>query len=133
MPGTSQDNMDDISAELISISTDNEVTCEQAFETAHKLGVSPLEVGKKINALGKKITKCQLGLFGYKPEKKILTPAEEVGSSLENSILNHITNNRIFCIDVWKIADENSIRRMDAAAACEKLSLKIKKCQLGAF
>ncbi len=133
MPGTNQDNMDDISAELISISTDNEVTCEQAFQAAHKLGVSPLSVGKKINALDKKITRCQLGLFGYKPEKKILVPAEKVDTSLENSIMNHVTNNRIFCIDVWKVADENSISRMDAAAACEKLSIKIKKCQLGAF
>ncbi len=133
MFGNDNDKIDQISSEIVSLSSDNEIPCERAFEISRKFDVSPLEVGLKINSLEIKISNCQLGLFGYKPEKKILVPAEDVSSSLENSIMNHLTNNRIFCKDVWEVANENSIGRMDAAAACEKLSIKIKKCQLGAF
>ncbi|NPV69475.1 MAG: hypothetical protein HPY55_02360 [Firmicutes bacterium] len=37
--------------------------CREALELAKRLGVSPSEVGKAADALGVKITGCQLGCF----------------------------------------------------------------------
>jgi len=47
--------------------------------------------------------------------------------------MQYVNNGRIICADVWKVADSQGITRLDAASACEKVILKIKKCQLGAF
>lgn len=124
---------DDLAGKLQNVSDGKEISCENAFTVIENTGVLPLDVGKLINRLDMKITCCQLGLFGYKPEKKILKPADSVSEQLSSLIMQYVNNGRIICADVWKVADSQGITRLDAASACEKLSLKIKKCQLGAF
>ncbi len=39
------------------------ITCAQAWEIADKFSVTKAEIGKQINELKIKITKCQLGCF----------------------------------------------------------------------
>jgi len=124
---------DDLTEKLQNVSDGKEISCENAFIVIEDTGVLPLDVGKLINRMDMKITCCQLGLFGYKPEKKILKPADSVSEQLSSLIMQYVNNGRIICVDVWKVADSHGITRLDAASACEKLSLKIKKCQLGAF
>ncbi|MFW5770750.1 MAG: hypothetical protein ACOCX9_04885 [Spirochaetota bacterium] len=124
---------EDLTTKLQNVSDGKEISCKNAFTVIENTGVSPLDVGKLINKMDMKITCCQLGLFGYKPEKKILKPADTVSEQLYSSIMQYVNNGRIICADVWKVADSQLITRLDAASACEKLSLKIKKCQLGAF
>ncbi len=124
---------DDLTLKLKNASDGEEISCENAFTVIENTGVLPLDVGKLINKMDMKITRCQLGLFGYKPEKKILKPADSVSEQLSSSIMQYVNNGRIICADVWKVADSNGITRIEAASACEKLSFKIKKCQLGAF
>ena len=48
----------------------NGLPCAVAFDIASTLGVSPLEVGKNADLLEIPLIKCQLGLFGYQPNKK---------------------------------------------------------------
>jgi hypothetical protein len=51
------------------------LTCPLAFKIAGELAVAPGEVGKAMDLLEINIVKCQLGLFGYSPVRKIVPRA----------------------------------------------------------
>ena len=61
----------------------NEVPCAVAFKIADALQVSPADVGKTADLLELELVKCQLGLFGYKPDKKIVKPKAAENPDLE--------------------------------------------------
>ncbi|RLB20074.1 MAG: hypothetical protein DRG71_10305 [Deltaproteobacteria bacterium] len=107
--------------------------CAVAFDIASKAKVEPSEVGFTLDYLGIKIIKCQLGLFGYKPKKAIVQPASEVDPSLEQVIKKRLRDGKLYCKDVWAIASERGLRKMEVSSACEALGIKITNCQLGAF
>jgi hypothetical protein len=111
----------------------NEISCASAFDTVGDLGVPPEEVGFTIDALEITITKCQLGLYGYKPNKKIIKPADQVTPDLEKAIHDGLVNNRLPCAVAWETAKTFGLRKMDVSSACEALGIKITPCQLGAF
>jgi len=109
------------------------VSCASGHKIAVKLNVQPAEVGIPIDLLEMRISKCQLGLFGYSPEKNIVKPAEKVSPELEEAILKTLSDNRLPCADAWEIAKRFSIPKMEVSSACEALKIKISACQLGAF
>ena len=113
--------------------SDHKVPCATAFKIANDLEVSPEEVGFTIDSLEISITKCQLGLFGYHPDKKIVTPADSVSSTLEDAIRQALINDRLSCAAAWEIAERLGLSKMQIASACETLGVKISSCQLGAF
>jgi hypothetical protein len=109
------------------------LTCAAAHAIAEELGVAPSEVGRSLDLMEVRLTKCQLGLFGYAPQKKIVTPAESVAADLEAAITAAAANGRLTCEGAWQLAADQGIKRMEASAACEALGIKVKPCQLGAF
>ncbi len=113
--------------------SDKGVSCSAAHKVAKDLGESPAEVGVTLDFLEVAITKCQLGLFGYRPEKKIVKPAENILQELEEAIRMNLANNRLTCKSAWEIAERLGIKRMEVASACEALEIKISPCQIGAF
>lgn len=114
--------------------TDNgTLTCAAAHAIATKLKRVPAEVGRCMDLLEVRLMKCQLGLFGYPPHKKIVMPAESVPADLQAAIAAAAVDGRIACKDAWRLAAERGIKRMELSAACEALGLKVKPCQLGAF
>ena len=112
---------------------DDKITCAAAHKIASELGISPSDVGVTIDLLEIRINKCQLGLYGYYPQKRIAKPAGSVSPALEEAIKNSMENGRISCLSCWKIAEGSGIARMDVASACETLKIKVSFCQLGAF
>ncbi len=113
--------------------SNNSITCAAAHKIATDLTVRPLEVGRTIDLLEKKLSKCQLGLFGYKPHKKPVKAASTVSVDLANQIRTSSENQHISCLNCWQIAQEQSYTKMDVAAACDSLKIRICDCQLGAF
>jgi len=113
--------------------SDQKLTCAAAHKIAGDLNVSPAEVGFTMDALEIRITKCQLGLHGYYPEKRIVKPAESVSEDLEKAIRESLVNGKIECAAAWDIAKKFGIARMGVSSACENLKIKISSCQLGAF
>jgi len=109
------------------------ITCSDAHEIAKKLGVSPDEVGFTMDMLEISIVQCQLGLFGYKPVKKIVGPAKEVSQKLKEEIEKAIRGGKLPCEEAWKISERLGIKKTDVSSACEALGIKIGPCQLGAF
>ena len=76
---------------------------------------------------------CQLGLYGYSPEKRIVKPAGNVTQELRNQLDRVAGDGRISCASCWKIAETIGLEKMAVSSACEALAIKIKRCQLGAF
>jgi hypothetical protein len=112
---------------------DLELPCAVAFEIAESEGVLPSEVGAAADLMEIPIVKCRLGLYGYKPDKKIVKPAPEVSADLESAIRTSLSSGRLACASAWEIAERFGIGKMEVSAACETLDVKIKPCQLGAF
>lgn len=112
---------------------DGTMACAVAFEIAESLGVPVEEVGFTLDLLEVSLVKCQLGLFGYGPARRIVKPAERVPPDLEKAIRESLVNNRLPCSSAWALAEKRRLRKMEVSSACETLGIKIGPCQLGTF
>ena len=122
-----------LSSAIQGLAEKGQIACTDVFKVVSELGVSPSEAGKAVDLLNIKLIKCQLGLYGYSPERIIVKPAESVSPELESMIRNNLVEERLPCAYAWKIAADLKIKKMDVSSAAEALSIKIKPCQLGAF
>jgi len=111
----------------------NELPCALAFKIADELNVSAAEVGKTADLLEIMLVKCQLGLFGYSPEKKIVKPQTPENPNLESTIRDSLVDGKLSCERAWEISRSLDIPKMAVSAVCEQLEIKIMPCQLGAF
>lgn len=109
------------------------VGCAVAHDLAEELEVTPAAVGRTLDLMEYRIVKCQMGIFGYTTEKKILRPATKVDEHLRERLEAATSKGRISCAVCWKIAESLGLQKIEVAAGCETLGLKIKPCQLGAF
>jgi hypothetical protein len=116
-----------------SRASEGTIPCAAAHKIAADLDVRPSEVGQAIDLLEIKLTKCQLGLFGYGPLKRIVRPAASVAPPLREAIEASLVDNRLPCRSAWEIAAELGIKKMDVSNACEALKIKINRCQIGTF
>jgi hypothetical protein len=116
---------------------EGQLPCKQAFALVSILGVEPLAVGLEANDAGIRISRCQLGLFGYGPKAegkhKIVEPMAEVPERLAERLHQAAGPGGITCAALWKVADGLGVRRIQAAAAAEALGLRVSHCQLACF
>jgi hypothetical protein len=113
--------------------SEGKLPCAVAFKISEEMGVSPAEVGVTLDLLEIKISKCQIGIFGYDRGNKIVKPLAEVPENLEKAIHENLADGKLACRDAWKIAEILGIGRMDVASACDSMRIKVSPCQLGAF
>lgn len=118
---------------LSEIAEDGRFTCAAACRLAETAGVEPADLGKTADLLELRIIRCQLGLFGYEPEKRIVQPADEVSGELRERLEAAMVDGKISCAALWGIADSMGLEKIDVSAACECLKVKITPCRLGAF
>jgi len=118
---------------LMKRAADGRLPCAVAFDVARQLGVTPGAVGRTADIMDLRLVKCQLGLFGYGPKKKILKPATSVPPWLEQAIREALVEHSLPCHRAWEIAEACGIHKMKVSAACDALEIKIRPCQLGAF
>ena len=131
--GSGQSPDPNLATEIDARQKEGRLTCAKAHAIAETQSVAPHQVGKAMDLVGVRINRCQLGLFGYQPEKKVVKPVETVPETLRAAIENKVQNGRIACAVCWAIADQQNRPRMAVAAACETMGVKISPCQLGAF
>ena len=112
---------------------DGRISCAAAHGVAGTLAKTPAEIGIALDLVEIRLTKCQMGLFGYTPDKRIVKKAEQWPSSLEKDIQASLVEGRLACADAWRIAKQHDLTRPAVANVCEALGIKIKPCQLGAF
>jgi len=114
-------------------STDGSISCATVFKLVKEYGFFPDILGIALDKNNIKLKECQLGLFGYGGGKKI-KPAESVTEEIENKIYFLLDDDdKLPCMAAWTIANELKISKLEVACFCEKLNIKISKCQLGAF
>lgn len=118
---------------ILELEKNGEVPCAVAFKIVNELKAFPAEIGKAVDLLDLRLVKCQLGLFGYRPQKKIVKPKQPENSELEAAIRRALVDGDLSCRDAWDIAGKFSVSKMSVSAACEAMNIKIKPCQLGAF
>ena len=124
----------DLRLKIVKLSVRSAITCTDAHHIASDENIAPSIVGAAIDASKIKILRCDLGLFGYGAENKIVKPAESVSYEIQKAIEEKLDNSgKLNCLLAWNIADKFNISRLDVANACEKLKIKINLCQLNAF
>ena len=118
---------------LTKRSENGKIDCKRALALAKELAVDPLVIGRYADDMGIKLVACQLGLFGYRPEKKIVKPADTIEPVLAGQIEKQLTGGRLPCSAAFDIAESMGFAKMDVSSACEAMKVSIKPCQLGAF
>lgn len=122
-----------IAQKISEITEKNQLSCASAHKAAGSLGVSPKTIGIQADLMEVRIVQCQLGLFGYEPEQRRIDPGIDVSDELWAAIEHKSVDGRLSCRACWDIAGEWKISRPDMGSACEKINIRIKPCQLGAF
>jgi len=116
---------------------EGKLPCEAAFALARELGVKPLDVGRKADEMGIKISRCQLGLFGYGSKKegkhKVVSPPETVPAELEAELRRVAPEGFLPCAKAWALARRLGISKLEVSGAAEALGIRIVQCQLGCF
>ncbi len=123
----------DIAAKIQASAKEGMIDCTSVHRIAKTIGCPPAEVGVQADLMELRIARCQIGLFGYGQGKKNLNPDVEISEALKTEILNSREQGPIPCRRCWDIALAHKISRIDMGSACEKLEIKIKPCQIGAF
>lgn len=117
-----------------SVATEGNLDCASAHRIVKSTGCKPLDIGIQADLLELRISRCQMGLFGHGPDKKKnLNPDINVSKELESDILNSQRQGRLTCSQCWEMAKAHKIAKIEMGSVCEKLEIKIKPCQLGAF
>lgn len=122
-----------IAAAVEKSARDGKLSCAAAFAITADLRTAPADVGLAVDLMEIRISSCQLGLFGYGTGNRVITAVDTVTPQLKDSIEKGLVNGRLPCATSWQIADAAGISRMDVAAACEAMKIKISSCQLGSF
>ncbi|MBW1693892.1 MAG: hypothetical protein JRJ41_07005 [Deltaproteobacteria bacterium] len=123
----------EIKNHILQRSKDGKMSCTVAFEIAGEQNISPDKIGITIDLLNIKMTKCQLGLFGYKPKKKMLKLSSLADPDIEDAISEALVEGRLSCKHAWNISSRLNANKITVSSTCEFLGIKINDCQLGAF
>ncbi|MDI7276659.1 MAG: hypothetical protein QME94_11830 [Anaerolineae bacterium] len=116
---------------------DGQLPCEEAFRIARALRVRPIDVGRAADDMGVRISRCQLGLFGYGPKAqgrhRIVQPLPEVPPRLSEAMTQRLVEGRLPCPVAWGLARRFGLTRLEVSGAAEALGIRISRCQLGCF
>jgi len=127
--------MDKIEEAIRAALVNGKLPCTQAFRIADEQQIEPLVVGQNATQLGIRITRCQLGLFGYEDlgNKRIVQEMPDVPAALARAIRSRLVGNKLSCHAAWEIACELDLPRLHVSSAVETLRIRFSSCQLGCF
>lgn len=117
--------------------SDEKLACASAFSIAEALGVPPLAVGKSADLMGVRLTRCQLGFFGY-PNKQAWDQADFAAMSVPEGLQVAMEqakneNGEVSCAELWQLAADYGVPRLQIGYLADQLGIHITPCQLGAF
>ena len=110
-----------IVAALGEVTEDGRVSCAVAHDLADELAVTPAAVGRTMDLLEYRIVKCQMGIFGYEPEKKIVKPATAVSDELRDRLPEGRASRSHLLCRLLEGRRGSGIQKIAVAAACETL------------
>jgi len=112
---------------------EGQLPCAAAFAISERL-----DVGKEADALDVRLSKCQLGLFGYGSKAegthRRVVPMDDVPPSLEQGIRDALDDDgNLSCAAAWRIAEGLGEGKQAVSDAAEGLDVRVVQCQVGAF
>jgi hypothetical protein len=127
-----------IAREIRSRLIEKGLPCAAAMATAEFMKADPLEIGRAADALGIRLTTCQLGLFGFPGRVKgwvmAGAPDRPLPFGFEAAVrAARSADGAISCITLWAVAARFSVPRIQAGSIADRLGITVRKCQLGAF
>ena len=127
--------MTTIESAVLSTLRDGRLPCAFAFRLASEHGWTPARIGAEADKLEVRISRCQLGLFGYDSfrQKGLVHPLAEVPGDVTVSLHAAASEKVIACEALWRIAEDHGLPRIAVACAAETLTLRVTPCQLGCF
>lgn len=116
---------------------DDQMSCALAQNLAVKWGVMPEALGAAAKEVGIRITRCQMGLFGYGPKGtpsyRMVQAADHVPEGLTVEVQAALVDGRLLCRAAWALARRHGLTYQQMGDVLEALGLKVKPCQLGQF
>ena len=120
------------------LSHDGQLTCAAAHHIATELKVEPLAVGEEATAMGIRITRCQLGFFGFAERKglpgyKIVQELEQVPGAAAGAVCRAAEGGKTTCAALWEIGKAHKLSKLDMGNISQTMEIKTHSCQLGCF
>jgi len=117
---------------------DGMLPCSAAVALAEELGCLPILVGQTSDILAIRLTRCQLGLFGYPGHSKGWAAAGvaelAVPAGLEQALAeDRDEQGNIGCHELWRLAERFGVSRIHVGYITDRLGIPIRRCKLGAF
>jgi hypothetical protein len=116
---------------------DDQLPCALAHKLADELGVMPEVLGAAAKEAGIRITRCQMGLFGYGPKGtpsyRVVRAANHYPEGMEVEAKAALVDGRLPCRAAWALAKRHGLAYREMGDVLEALYLKVKPCQLGQF
>lgn len=112
-----------------------QLPCASAWEAARELGVQPITVGEAADRMQIHLSACQLGFFGpaCHPDTADATEAAGPEGFAEALLAARDERGEISCARLWREAEGLGVSRLDAGACADRLRIKVRHCDLGAF
>lgn len=127
----------DLQGEILASLHEGRLPCAAAHSVAERAEASIQAVGDLANRMGVRISRCQLGLFGYGEKRlgqhKIVEPSETLQSEVATALEKTAQNGVVTCAQLFDISERLGVSKMTVSAHAEALGLKIGQCQLGCF
>ncbi|MCG8472717.1 MAG: hypothetical protein MI742_12815 [Desulfobacterales bacterium] len=126
---------DQLSLELNHAAPKGRISCAAALAVARHCECPTSEVGQMLDTLKIRIELCQLGLFGYGPGKQKKIQIPDVIPSDVAAWIDEVSRKKghVTCAEIFDMAKKEHLSKALIAGACEKMEVKIRQCQIGAF
>jgi hypothetical protein len=127
------ENIEKIKILILEKVKNNKLSCAAACSVAEKNSIKYSIIGDFADKNDIRLCKCRLGLFGWSPEKKIVSPAKDISPELKEEIMKACNDNNLSCKSAFNIAEKLKIAPLKVSNACEALNIKLRNCRLKAF
>jgi hypothetical protein len=124
-----------VAAAITARLLEGQLPCASAWEAARELGVQPITIGQAADRMQVHLSACQLGFFGpaCHPDNADATEVAGPGGFAEALLAARGERGEISCAHLWHEAERFGIPRLEAGGLADRLRIKVRHCDLGAF